>query len=540
MLPLFDRLKTWWTTAERQQRIVTLAGIGALVLLLVGTAIFVTRTRYATLVENLTDTQQSEVVDALAAVSIPAQYSRRGTVEVPEDMVLTARLKLASAGKLPEGAMHPDFKELANGTFEDPKVMEARLKAVQEGEIARTLEAMEGVASARVIVTRPENRLFATEQKAPTASVTLVEDGRGTLTRENGRTIANLVCASVEGLKPDGVVVVSNTLGKLWDGHDGEGGGSKWDLDTKVARDMEAKIQQALDVPFGMGNTKVIVRADVNTDESQEHVRQVDPTGKPIASQVGSESMDRAGRIASGPAGTASNTETRALASPPADADGKGKYERKDAVKQFDANETVRDTVRGSGNLRELAITVIANSDKISDATKVKEIVDGVMGGRIELDANGAPVRNQPFTTSVTSVKFDGSADLAAKEAADRAASQQRMQQILSLLPIGAILVVALLVAKQVGRISKAVLPAPAEMDVEPTEEEPGVLAEDGGPDALPAPGEDGAASEEPSLMLEPFLGPVNVPLESLKKMAEERPELVATLIKSVMLGERG
>ena len=538
MLSLFERLKTWWSTAERNQRIVTLGGLGALVLLLVGTIVFVSRPHYKPLLRNLVDADQAKAVDALKAKGIPVQTGSGGSIEVPEAQYEDAKLELARTGTLPAGGHIPIEERIKGGTFDPPEVMKARLKAFQEEEIAHSLERMEGVASAQVIITQPENRLFSAEQEAPTASVTLVEDGQGALTRANGKIIANIVCASVPGMKPTGVVVVSNSLGELWSGKDDGGGGSKRELDNLVAQDWRADVQSALEQAFGAGNTKVIVRANVDTD--QRHVRQheVTPAPKPSSVRTGKESMDRAKGVASGPAGTASNTE-RATATPPADGDGKGKYVNEQIAKDYPNNETETETEVGVGALKGIAITVVVNSDAVPDATKVKEIVDGVLKDRVEQDANGNVLPNQRYATTVTSVKFDDTAAKAAKEAADRAASQGRMQQILSLLPIAAILAIALLVAKQVGKISKAILPAPEIADVS-LAEDPDALPEGEGLDALPMPEESEAEAEEPSTLLEQFKGPVDVPLESLKQMALERPEMVATLIKSMMMqGER-
>ena len=537
MLSIFERLKTWWTTAERNQRIATLGGIGALVLLLVGTVVFVSRPHYKPLLRDLADADQVKAVDALKAKGIPVQTGPGGSIEVPENAVDDANLELARTGTLPPGG-HIPFDEAFKGSPVDPpEVTKARLKAFQEGEIARTLQGMEGVASAQVIIAQPENRLFSAEQQAPTASVTLVENGGGTLTKANGKMIANLVCASVPGMKPTGVVVVSNTLGELWSGKDDGGGGSKRELDNLVAQDWRKDIQLALEEAFGIGNTRVIVRANVDTDQRKVHQHEVTPAPKPSSIRTGKESMDRAKGLASGPAGTASNTE-RAPATPPTDGDGKGKYVNEQVAKDYPNNETETVTEVGVGALKGIAITVIVNSDTVPDASKVKEIVDGVLKDRVEQDANGNVLPNQRYATTVTSVKFNDTAAKAAKEAADHAASQQRIQQILSLLPIAVILVVALLVAKQVGKISKAILPTPEVADGA-LAEEPDALPEGEGPDALPAPEGVEEDIEESPMLLEQFKGPIDVPLESLKQMATERPEMVATLIKSMMLGER-
>ena len=359
------------------------------------------------------------------------------------------------------------------------------------------------------------------------------------LTRENGKTIATLVCGSVEGMSPRNVVVVNDSLDVLWDGNDAEGGGTKFDLDRKVAREWESNLQSALDLALGIGSTRVLVRADVDTAKSTTKVRESTAAPKPNLVRSEKESMEGGVRGAGGATGTVANTTGATALAEKAKDDLKGqKYVKDGTQKEYPTNEMEKVIEEGVGKLKGLSISVIANTDKISDATKVESIVRGAMGGMIQMDANGAPIPNQAFTTTVTSVKFDATASQAAKEAADRLASQQRTQQILSLLPIGAILLVALMVARQVGRISRAVLPSAPDPVAAFAEEAPDGLpgAEEMG--ALPArAGREGEEDED--IQLERFKAHVDVPLESLKQMATERPEMVATLIKSMMLGER-
>lgn len=547
MLPLFSRIRTWWSTADRTQRMVTLGGVGALMLLLVGTMVFATRPRYAILFSGLDELEKGQIVQQLGTMGIPEQHDQPGVVQVPADKTEEAMMGLASAEKLPKKSGNWGLEKLTSSTLGTSPEMENQLiKAVLEGRVARVIEHADGVASATVLLSIPEKRVFAEQSDHPTASVTLVEGGSGMLSRSQGRTIANLVCNAVPGMTVADVFVASNSLGVLWDGKDmgGVGGGSKADLDAKASKDWEGKIQSALDATIGAGNTKVIVRADLDMDRrtSDDHI--VTPADKPTLVSKSTESMTGgAGAGAIGFAGATANMKPKgaAPAEPPAESGGKA-YIRDGQEKKYDTNLSHRTEEKAVGDLKGMAITVIANSDKISDPKAIQSIVNGILGGKIKLDAQGAPLPDQAFTATVTSVKFDASASAAAKAATEAALGQQRMQQIVSLLPIAAILFVALLVARQVGKISKAVLPPlptaePALAEGFLPEMLPG--AEAGRPQsALSAHNEMGELDED-SPELEEFRNRVDVPLDSLKKMAAERPEAVAVLIKSMMLGER-
>ena len=545
MLPLFNRIKAWWTTADRNQRVTILGGIGALILVFVGTVFFVTRPHYVTLLENLSDTDQGAAVAALDGLGIPSHHDRPGVIEVPQGTEQDARMKLASAGKLPKGANHLSFPDLkAMGVMASPKVEDETIRGILQGEIESTLEKLDGVGSAKVLITSPRKSVFAEDGQKPTASVTITEDGKGMLTAANGRAIANLVCASVDDMAPEGVVVTTNALKTLWDGHDADSSSSKADLDAKVSREWEAKTQQALDDMFGPHNTRVIARADVDTTRHTVDTHDTTPTDRPTATESKVESVLGGAKKMGGFAGTPTNMPNpKAPATPPADGAAPGKYDGKEKRAVFDASTKNEKIEGGTGALAGLALTVVANSNAISDTLGVQKIVDGVMGGLIQRDpVTQLPLPNQKFSATVTSMKFDDTMEKATKAAAEAAAGQQRTQQVFSFLPIVAILLVALLVARQVGKISKAVLPAPPEPESSLAEVSHealgmGVGAEfEGAMGALPAPGAEG---EESPLALERIQDRVDVPLETLKQMAAERPEMVATLIKSFMLGEK-
>lgn len=541
----------WWTAADRTQKVVTLGGIGALLFLLVGTTLFATRTQYETLFSGLSEMEKGQIVEGLTTLGIPEEHGEPGVIKVPKGKTEDAMMGLAKAQKLPKESGHWDlekYKDISMGT--SPEMEGQIIKAVLEGRLARTIEHSDGVASATVLLNIPEKRVFAENNDHPTASVTLVEGGQGTMSRANGRVIANLVCNAVDGMTPADVFVASNSLGVLWDGKqmgpDSTGGSTKAEMDAKASRDMEANIQAALDPVFGAGNTKVMVSADLDLDRKTSHDDNTSPADRPTTVQKISETMS-GGKpgAAGGTVGATPNTSAKALSQPTtAGTSGSQDYKSTKQTSEFGENHHVQDTNHAVGGYAGLTITAIVNSEKVTDPKAVQNILNGFLAGKMKLDAQGVPVADQPFSATVTSVKFDGSAGAAAKAAADAAAGQQRMQQIMSLLPIGAILIVALLVAKQVGKISRSVLPAPMVADE--------TLAEGMGPDALPSGMEDSDMSPaalsaqldrtpqtEEEIELEEFKKQVDIPLESIKKMAGERPEMVATLIKSMMLGER-
>ena len=267
MLPIFSRIKTWWTAADRTQRAVTLGGIGGLLLVLFFTAFYATRTRYEILASGVSDMEKGSMVEALTAAGMQPQFDQAGVIEVPMGKKAEAMMVLAKADKLPKSG-HWGPEKLDGVVFGRPPEAERQvLNEILQGELSTVVEKMDGVASATVLVTQPHERVFAEQKQHPTASVTIVEDGSGGLTRKEARTIAGLIANGVEGMAVADVVVTSTSNGALWDGSDLAGGsGTKSELDDQASRVWEGKIQTALDGVFGAGNTRVLARADLGID----------------------------------------------------------------------------------------------------------------------------------------------------------------------------------------------------------------------------------------------------------------------------------
>ena len=73
-----------------------------------------------------------------------------------------------------------------------------------EGELSKTLKAMDGVQSATVHLALPEESVFVDEPTNPTASVMISTQGTGGIGDDQVQAIVHLVASSVKNMQPDG------------------------------------------------------------------------------------------------------------------------------------------------------------------------------------------------------------------------------------------------------------------------------------------------------------------------------------------------
>ena len=162
----------------------------------------------ATVFPGLGDADKAAIVDALKIGGFDVTVDRdTGEVKVPANALYRARMALAAAG-LPK-AVPGGYDLLANMPLGASRALErARLKQADEGELARAIGGVGGVASARVLLALPDPSPFVRDSVPPSASVFVTLLPGRALGDAQVRAVQHLVASSVPGLPPERVSVV--------------------------------------------------------------------------------------------------------------------------------------------------------------------------------------------------------------------------------------------------------------------------------------------------------------------------------------------
>ncbi len=238
---------------------------------------------YVTLYYNIPIEQAGDIVDFLKKNRIKFKIDdRTGTIKVPKNKVYEARMLLAKAGILgSNGVGFEIFDKTSFGVTEFVQKVNY-LRAIQ-GELARSIETIRGIKSARVHIVTPKESLFKDEQNPPTASVMITyKVGYNTLKNEQIKAIVNLVANSVEGMKPENVVVLDNLGNVLTDKLEEEenvtaGVQKKIEYKKRVERYYKKEIQSMLEKVVGKGKVVVRVNAELDFTKLKETKEFYDP-----------------------------------------------------------------------------------------------------------------------------------------------------------------------------------------------------------------------------------------------------------------------
>ncbi len=280
MAKIIENMGGIWQKTSLTQRVVLvgvlLACVGAAVLLVS----YARKPDMALLYSGLEPAGAAKVVEKIRESSTPFELRDSGTtIMVPANQVHALRLTLASAG-LP-GGDHAGYKIMDDEKIGiSPFSQKVNFTRAIEGEIAKSLQLMEGVQSARVHIAKAEEALFSPDKKETSATVMLKVKPGWRLTPGNIAAVVHLVAGSVEGLNPQKVVVVDAAgalMSNQTDNKLANSSGTFLDYKSRVEEYYSRKAEDMLAAALGPGRCSVRVDAVIDTTTTDTIEIKYDP-----------------------------------------------------------------------------------------------------------------------------------------------------------------------------------------------------------------------------------------------------------------------
>jgi flagellar M-ring protein FliF len=230
---------------------------------------------YGVLFRDLRESDAAEISATLDQMQVPYRLADEGkTIMVPDAQVYETRMKLVSQGVPKGGSVGFElFKDSDYGVTEFAQKI--NFQRALQGELERTISALDEVASARVHLTIRRSDLFAPDQDPSKASVTLnLRPGKHLDAREVAG-IQRLVASAVDGLAPESVVVLDDK-GMVLSGYSAEGqngalNSDSLDAQTQMETQLRGRVGELLHRVLRTDNFTVSVDVSLNYD----HVKQV-------------------------------------------------------------------------------------------------------------------------------------------------------------------------------------------------------------------------------------------------------------------------
>ncbi len=276
-----------WQRLNPNQRLLFGTLAVAFVILVISLAAWSGRPHFAVLFANLDAGDGSSIVDQLRTRKIPYKVEDGGrTILVPEPKVYETRLLLAGNGLPGSGSGYEilDSNKLGWTDF----VQKLQYRRALEGEIARSIQTLEEVQSARIHLVQPEPSLFVEKEKPATASVVLRLKSGTRLSPAHVQGIVHLVSSAVEGLQPENVTLI-DTRGNLLSAPQTDAAlGATADQIT-IQRGLEEqltnKVQSLLEAVLGPGKSVVRISAEMDFRVSERTVESYDAENPVVRSE---------------------------------------------------------------------------------------------------------------------------------------------------------------------------------------------------------------------------------------------------------------
>jgi flagellar M-ring protein FliF len=317
---------------------------------------------------NLDFNDSASISDQLRQQSVPFELRGDGTaIFVDQSKVLELRVRFAGQG-LPSGQdVGYELFDKDNPFGETSFHLNLNRQRALEGELARTIRAIDKIEQARVHLVLPQHELFDREDKKPTASIVI--KARGVLNQQTVNAIQHLVASAVEGLEASNISIVDERGTLL-----ASGGKSQEEAMAAVGLEdrqaafeerMRSRILDIVSKYTGTGGAQVQVAAELDFNRVTEQSTIYDPDKQVVASTNTVDEQEQNSDKGAGEQGvTVANAlpetqGTKGAAGTPSTSSSTRAHNEEQI--NYQNSQTVRTEVREAGKVLRLSVAVLVD-----------------------------------------------------------------------------------------------------------------------------------------------------------------------------------
>ncbi|WNB77539.1 flagellar basal-body MS-ring/collar protein FliF [Methylomonas koyamae] len=511
---------------------------------------------YDLLFASVAEKDSAEILDSLAKLGVDYKVETgSGAIMVPADKVRELKLKLAAQGLPRSASLGYELLDKENGFGTSKSVEQMRFQRALEGEIALTIQTIQNVKAAKVLLAIPVQSVFVRERKKPSASVVVeLYQGRS-LEKEQIESIVHLVASSVPLMEASQVTVVDQKgrlLNSKEGGEDISLSSKQFEYKKNIEEHLRERIENILTPLVGGDGMRAQISADVDFTVTEKTQEMFNPDLPALRSEQTQEETNSSSKVQGVPGALSNQPPPTGVAPEVASgqeksAAGESGAASKSATRNYELDKTITHTRLATGALRRLSIAVVVDDKKVVQAD-----------GKVAQQAYSQEDLNQLRDLVKQAVGYDNSrgdqvtvTNVAFKlpEALEGLPSEPIWDQpwfASALKQLGAVLVVLLLIMGVLRPALKSLISKEEQLKALEearaiAEATGGVVRfdEEGRPVAVPVEvdQETGEIHALPSAMEDLLL--LEAPqsyekrLEYVQKMIDEDPKLVAQVIKS-------
>lgn len=359
----------------------------------------------------LSDSDKAAVATALDTAAVPYTLDgATGAIKVATTDYHKARMLLAAQGlpkAAPTGASALESMPMGSSHAVETE----RLRGARESDLARTIEAMDPVETARVHLATGSASPFLRDEVQPSASVMLTMRGGRRLNPDQVQAILHLVASSVSGLNTERVSLTDQS-GRMLTNGDANGAGGEAtrqiDIQARVEERYRMALAKILTPLVGPDGFTAEVHADLDFAE-QQSTRETFPQDQRAIAREETRWTSAAGEApAVGIPGTLSNqpppASTVSTTPPVATQPGVTPPGRtsQDVTRNYELGREVAVIKNPVGTVKRLTVAVALRDVKGAKARNTVDItaIDGLVKRAVGFDAargDDVVVSSRPF-----------------------------------------------------------------------------------------------------------------------------------------------
>jgi len=318
----------------------------------------VTTPQMTTLFTDLSTEDSSAIVKELERQAVPYELRNDGAIiMVPKDKVTRLRMKLAEGGMPKGGGVGYEIFDKSDALGTTSFVQNINHLRALEGELARTIRAIDRVQAARVHLVLPERPLFSRETPEPSASIVLRV--RGALEPQQIRAIRHLVASAVNGLKPQRVSIVDEAGQLLADGAASDADASVGDeRRTAFEKRMRKQVEDIVSSVVGTGRARVQLSADFDYNKITETSDKFDPEGRVLRS---SQTREESSLTADNSGQVTVNNELPGNQNQDNAARARDQSKKSEETNNYEISRTTKTEVTEAGRVNRISVAVLVD-----------------------------------------------------------------------------------------------------------------------------------------------------------------------------------
>jgi flagellar M-ring protein FliF len=342
-----------------------LAAMAAVTLALVGffgvLIVRVTTPPMTTLFTDLSYEDSSAIIKDLERQGIVYEMKNDGAVIlVPKDKVTRLRMKLAEGGLPKGGGVGYEIFDKSDALGATSFVQNINHLRALEGELARTIKAIDRIQAARVHLVLPERPLFSRETPEPSASIVLRV--RGQLEPQQVRAIRHIVASAVNGMKAQRVSIVDETGQLLANGGadaSGAEGASGDERRAAFEKRMREQVEAIVSSVVGSGRARVQLSADFDYNKITQTSDKFDPEGRVLRSSQSREESSATANLNDGQVTV--NNELPGAQGQGGGATARDQSKKSEEINNYEISRVTKTEVTEAGRVNRISVAVLVD-----------------------------------------------------------------------------------------------------------------------------------------------------------------------------------